>query len=88
MVAPDAPEDRLNRAKTAESRREGFSFISPAVANGRAHVSSNDSAMRSALDRDTVRAASRLLIGALAIVGVLAVVTLCRGSTGWSRSPP
>ena len=42
-------------------------------------MSSNDSAIGSALDRDTVRSASRLLIGALAIVGVLAVVTLLPG---------
>jgi len=65
--------------KTAENRRKRFPFISPSVANGRAHMSSNDSAMRSALDRDTVRSASRLLIGALAVVGVLAVVTLLPG---------
>jgi len=42
-------------------------------------MSSNDSAIGTALDRDTVRSASRLLIGALAVVGVLAVVTLLPG---------
>ena len=42
-------------------------------------MSSNDSAVGGALDRDTVRSASKLLIGALAIVGVLAVVTLLPG---------
>ena len=42
-------------------------------------MSSNDSAIGTALDRDTVRSTSRLLIGALAIVGVLAVVTLLPG---------
>ena len=42
-------------------------------------MSSNDSAIGSALDRDAVRSASRLLIGALAVVGVLAVVTLLPG---------
>lgn len=38
-------------------------------------MSSNDSALGSALDRDTVRSTSKLLIGAFAVVGVLAVVT-------------
>ncbi|MEZ3164033.1 hypothetical protein ABNG03_07790 [Halorubrum sp. RMP-47] len=42
-------------------------------------MSSNDSAIGSALDRDTVRSASKLLIGALAVVGVLSVVTLLPG---------
>lgn len=42
-------------------------------------MSSNDSAIGTALDRDTVRSTSRLLIGALAVVGVLAVVTLLPG---------
>ncbi|TKX75545.1 hypothetical protein EXE46_03610 [Halorubrum sp. GN11_10-6_MGM] len=42
-------------------------------------MSSNDAAIGSALDRDAVRSASRLLIGALAVVGVLAVVTLLPG---------
>ena len=40
---------------------------------------SNDTAVRSALDRDAVRSASRLLIAAFAVVGVLAVVTLLPG---------
>ena len=40
---------------------------------------SNDSAIGTALDRDTVRSTSKLLIGALAVVGVLAVVTLLPG---------
>ncbi|MYL67118.1 hypothetical protein [Halorubrum distributum] len=42
-------------------------------------MSSNDSAIGTALDRDTVRSTSKLLIGALAVVGVLAVVTLLPG---------
>lgn len=42
-------------------------------------MSSNDSAIGTALNRDAVRSASRLLIGALAVVGVLAVVTLLPG---------
>jgi hypothetical protein len=42
-------------------------------------MSPNDSAIGTALDRDTVRSTSRLLIGALAVVGVLAVVTLLPG---------
>jgi hypothetical protein len=42
-------------------------------------MSSNDAAVGTALDRDTVRSASKLLIGALAVVGVLAVVTLLPG---------
>ncbi|TKX55782.1 hypothetical protein EXE42_01935 [Halorubrum sp. SP3] len=42
-------------------------------------MSPNDSAIGTALDRDTVRSTSKLLIGALAIVGVLAVVTLLPG---------
>ncbi|GAA0722238.1 fatty acid desaturase [Halorubrum trapanicum] len=42
-------------------------------------MSSNDSTIGSALDRDTVQSASKLLIAAIAIVGVLAVVTLLPG---------
>jgi hypothetical protein len=42
-------------------------------------MSPNDSAIGTALDRDTVRSTSKLLIGALAVVGVLAVVTLLPG---------
>ncbi|MDB2273103.1 hypothetical protein PM022_00840 [Halorubrum ezzemoulense] len=42
-------------------------------------MSSNDSAIGTALDRDTVRSTSRLLIGALAVVGVLSLVTLLPG---------
>ncbi|ELZ45976.1 hypothetical protein C464_11575 [Halorubrum coriense DSM 10284] len=41
---------------------------------------SNDSAIGDALDRDTVRSASKLLIGALAVVGVLSVATLLPGA--------
>ncbi|ELZ44718.1 hypothetical protein C463_07177 [Halorubrum californiense DSM 19288] len=42
-------------------------------------MSSNDAAIGTALDRDTVRSTSKLLIGALAVVGVLAVVTMLPG---------
>ncbi|ELZ35671.1 hypothetical protein C472_11609 [Halorubrum tebenquichense DSM 14210] len=42
-------------------------------------MSSNDTAVGTALDGDAVRWASRLLIGALAVVGVLTVVTLLPG---------
>lgn len=42
-------------------------------------MSPNGSAIGTSLDRDTVRSTSRLLIGALAVVGVLAVVTLLPG---------
>ncbi|GAA0533879.1 hypothetical protein ABNG02_09190 [Halorubrum ejinorense] len=41
--------------------------------------SADGSSVREAFDRDTVESASRLLIGALAIVGALAVVTLLPG---------
>jgi hypothetical protein len=41
--------------------------------------SADGSSVREALDRDAVESASRLLIGALAIVGALAVVTLLPG---------
>ncbi|SDF33707.1 hypothetical protein SAMN04488067_103241 [Halorubrum xinjiangense] len=43
-------------------------------------MNSNDSAIGTALDRDTVRSTSKLLIGALAVVGVLAVITLLPGA--------
>ncbi|MUW15007.1 hypothetical protein GJ633_10290 [Halorubrum sp. CBA1125] len=42
-------------------------------------MSSNDSAVRSALDHETIRSASKLLIAAIALIGVLALVTLLPG---------
>ena len=74
--------------KFDENRLIRLGGITLPVPSPLAHMSPNDTAagdsadgssVREAFDRETVESASRLLIGALAIVGALAVVTLLPG---------